>query len=101
MSALFDMYKVDFRGPARWLGCVDSYDAAAYEIELNALRAPGDYAIVNRQTAERTDLSFGLSVDGRHDQVTPISQQPPQPKSEASPMKKPTDQNATLLPGLR
>ena len=75
MCALFDMYKVDFRGPARWLGCVDSYDAAAYEIELNALRAPGDYAIVNRQTAERTDLSFGLSVDGRHDHVTPISQQ--------------------------
>ena len=101
MCALFDMYKVDFRGPTMWLGSVHSYDAATFGIQLSAARAPGDYVIVNRQTGERTVLSLGLSVDGRHDQVTPISQQPPQPKSEASPMKKPTDQNATLLPGLR
>jgi len=76
MCALFDMYKVDFRGPAIWLGSVHSYNAAAFAIVLSAARAPGDYAIVNRQTGERTVLSFGLSVDGRHDQVTPISQQP-------------------------
>jgi len=101
MSALFDMYKVDFRGPARWLGCVDSYDAAAYEIELNALRAPGDYAIVNRQTAERTDLSFGLSVDGRHDHVTPISQQASTAKSEAPAMKKLTDPEAARRARVR
>jgi len=76
MCALFDMYKGDFRGPAMWLGSVHSYDAAAFGIVLIAARAPGDYAIVNRQTGERTILSFGLSVDGRDDQVTPISQQP-------------------------
>ena len=75
MSALFDMYKVDFRGPATWLGSVHSYGIAAFEIELSAARAPGDYAIVNRQTGERSVLSFGLSVDGRHDHVTPIRQQ--------------------------
>ena len=98
MSALFDIYKVDFRGPDVWLGSVHSYSAAAFGIQLSAARAPGDYAIVNRQTGERTVLSFGLNVDGRHDQVTPISQQPPQPKSEGSAMKKPTDQNGTLLP---
>ena len=50
MCALFDMYKGDFRGPAMWLGSVHSYDAAAFGIVLIAARAPGDYAIVNRQT---------------------------------------------------
>jgi hypothetical protein len=76
MRALFDMYKVDLRGSAiLWMGCVHSYGAAAFEIELSAARAPGDYAIVNRQTEERTVLSFGLTVDGHNDHVTPISQQ--------------------------
>jgi hypothetical protein len=56
MSALFDMYKVDFRGPAIWLGSAPSYRIAALEIELSAARAPSDYAIVNRQTGERTVL---------------------------------------------
>jgi hypothetical protein len=77
MCALFDMYKVDFRGPAVWLGSVHSYAVATFGIQLSAARAPGDYVIVNRQTGERTVLSFGLSVDGRDDQVRPISQQPP------------------------
>ena len=75
MSALFDMYKVDVRGPATWLGSVHSYGIAAFEIELSAARAPGDYAIVNRQTGERTALSFGLSVDGHHDHVEPVDPQ--------------------------
>ena len=75
MCALFDMYRVDFRGPAKWLGSVHSYSAAKFGIELSAARAPGDYVIVNRQSGERTVLSFGLSVDGDH--VTPISQQAP------------------------
>jgi hypothetical protein len=83
MSAFFDLYKVDFRGPDIWLGSVHSYGYAALEVELSAARAPGDYAIVNRQTGERTVLSFGLSVDGRHGRVTPITaNKPPQPKSE-------------------
>ena len=76
MSALFDMYKVDFGGSGMWMGSVESYSVALFEIELTAAKAPGDYAIVNRQTGERTVLNFGLSVDGRHDQVTPISRQP-------------------------
>jgi hypothetical protein len=75
MSALFDMYKVDLHGSAMWMGSVHSYSFAAFEIALTAAKAPGDYLIANRQTGERTALSFGLSVDGRHDHVTPISQQ--------------------------
>jgi hypothetical protein len=75
MRALFEMYKVDSHGPDIWLGSVRSYRIAAFEIELSATRAPGDYAIVDRQTGERIVLSFGLSVDGRRDGVTPISQQ--------------------------
>jgi hypothetical protein len=66
MHALFDMYKVDSRGSAIWMGSVQSYGVALFEIELTAVRAPGDYAIVNRQTGERTKLSCGLSVDGHH-----------------------------------
>ena len=77
MCALFDMYKVDFRGPDKWLGSVHSDTAATFGVELSAARAPGDYAIVNRRTGERTVLSFGLRVDGRDDQVTPINQQNP------------------------
>ena len=73
MHALFDMYKVDFRGSAMWLGSVQSYSVALFEIELIAARAPGDYAIVNRQTGDRTALSFGLSVDGHHDHVNPVT----------------------------
>jgi hypothetical protein len=92
MCALFDMYKVDFRGPAMWLGSVHSYSAAAFGIQLSAVRAPGDYAIVNRQTGERTVLSFGLSVDGRHENLTPIGQQASTAaQMEAPAMKKPND----------
>jgi hypothetical protein len=81
MRALFDMYKVDFRGPAILLGSASSYRAAALEIELSAARAPGDYAIVDRQTGERTLLSFGL--DGKFQGLNvddnllfPVSPQP-------------------------
>jgi hypothetical protein len=63
MSALFDMYKVDFRGPEILMGSAPSYRSAALEIELSASRAPGDYAIVDRRTGERTVLSFG--TDGK------------------------------------
>jgi hypothetical protein len=70
MHALFDMYKVDLRGSAMWMGSVQSYSVALFEIELTAVKAPGDYAIVNRQTGERTVLNCGLSVDGHH--VNPV-----------------------------
>jgi len=54
------------------MGSVQSYSVALFEIELTAARAPGDYAVVNRQTGERTVLSCGLSVDGHH--VTVITE---------------------------
>jgi hypothetical protein len=66
MHALFDLYKVDRGGLGMWLGSVESYSVALFEIELTAAKAPGDYAIVNRQTGDRTVLNFGLSVDGHH-----------------------------------
>lgn len=72
MHALFDIYKLDPRGSAMWMGSVQSYHVALFEIELTAARAPGDYAIVNRQTGERTTLSLGLSVDGHQYQVKPV-----------------------------
>ena len=72
MHALFDMYKLDPYSSALWMGSVQSYGVALFEIELTAAKAPGDYAIVNRQTGERTVLSFGLSVDGHHHHVEPI-----------------------------
>lgn len=75
MHALFDMYKLDLYSSALWMGSVQSYGVALFEIELTAAKAPGDYAIVNRQTGERTVLSFGLSVDGHHHHVEPIGRQ--------------------------
>ena len=75
MHGLFDFYKLDLRGSAMWMGSVQSYDVALFEIELTAAKAPGNYAIINRQTGERTVLSFGLSVDGHHDHVEPIGPQ--------------------------
>ena len=75
MHGLFDMYKLDICGSTMWMGSVQSYGVALFEIELTAAKAPGDYAIVNRQTGERTVLSFGLSVDGRHHHVEPIGPQ--------------------------
>jgi hypothetical protein len=42
MSALFDLYSLDPRGSAMWLGTVQSYNLAIFEIELTAARAPGD-----------------------------------------------------------
>jgi len=75
MHALFDMYKLDPCSSVMWMGSVESYGVALFEIELTAAKAPGDYAIVNRQTGERTVLSFGLSVDGRHHHVEPIGPQ--------------------------
>ena len=50
MFALFDLYRLDPRGSAMWLGTVQSYNLAMFEIELIAARAPGDYTIVNRKT---------------------------------------------------
>ena len=58
-----------------WMGSVESYGVAFFEIELIAARAPGDYAIINRQTGEQSVMSFGLSVDGHHDHVEPIDPQ--------------------------
>jgi hypothetical protein len=75
MHALFDMYKLDLGGSAMWMGSVKSYGVALFEIELVAAKAPGDYAIINRQTGERTVMGFGLSVDGHHDHVEPIRPQ--------------------------
>ena len=75
MHALFDVYKLDLCSSAMWMGSVQSYSVALFEIELTAAKAPGDYAIVNRETGERTVLSFGLSVDGRHHHVEPIGPQ--------------------------
>ena len=69
MSALFDLYKLDLRGSAQWLGTVQSYNLALFEVELTAARAPGDYTIVNRQTGERTNLRFGLSLDVQDNRV--------------------------------
>ena len=66
MHAFYDMYKVDLGGSTMWLGSVQSYSVALFELELTAAKAPGDYAIVNRQTGERNVLNFGLSVDGHH-----------------------------------
>jgi hypothetical protein len=60
MYALFDMYRVDFDGSVEWLGSIRDYSMALLEIELTAVEAPGDYAIVNRETGERTVLSFGM-----------------------------------------
>ena len=65
MHALFDIYRVDVHGSAKWLDSVESYSAALLKIELIAVEAPGDYAIVNCQTGDRTELSLGLSVDRR------------------------------------
>jgi len=75
MHALFDMYKLDLCGSAMWMGSVESYGVALFEIELIAAKAPGDYAIINRQTGERTVMGFGLSVDGHHSHVEPIGPQ--------------------------
>ena len=75
MHALFDVYKLDLCSSAMWMGSVQSYSVALFEIELTAAKAPGDYALVNRQTGERTVLSFGLSVDCRHHHVEPIGPQ--------------------------
>ena len=66
MSALFDLYKFDLQGSAKWLGSVQSFNTALFEIELTATKAPGDYAVINRQTGERTDLTFGVRLEG-HD----------------------------------
>jgi hypothetical protein len=55
-----------------WLGTVQSYNLALFEIELTAARAPGDYTIVNRKTGERTDLRLALTVDG-HDSHVELS----------------------------
>jgi len=65
MHALFDIYTVDVDGSAKWLDSVQSYSVALLKIELIAVEAPGDYAIVSRQTGDRTVLSFGLRVGRR------------------------------------
>ena len=69
MFALFDLYRLDPRGSAMWLGTVQSYNLAMFEIELIATRAPGDYTIVNRKTGRRTDLRLGVTVDGHDNHV--------------------------------
>lgn len=60
MHVLFDIRKLDLRGSAMWLGLRPIYSIALLELELTSAKAPGDYAITNRQTAERAALSFGF-----------------------------------------
>jgi hypothetical protein len=69
MFALFDLYRLDLKGSAMWLGTVQSYNLAVFEIELTAARAPGDYTIVNRKTGQRTDLRLGVTADGHDNHV--------------------------------
>jgi hypothetical protein len=66
MSALFDLYNLDLQGSAKWLGSVQTFDIALLVVEMTAERAPGDYIVINRQTGERTDLTFGVRLAG-HD----------------------------------
>ena len=51
MHALFDLYRVDVGGSAEWLGSVQSYSVALFEIELIAAEAPGDYVVVTAKPA--------------------------------------------------
>ena len=74
-SAGKDARALDPCGSAMWMGSVQSYGVVLFEIELTAARAPGDYAIINRQIGEQSVMSFGLSVDGHHDHVEAIDRQ--------------------------
>ena len=47
MHALFDNYRVDVGGSAKWLDSVHSYSVALLKIELIAVEVPGDYACGN------------------------------------------------------
>jgi hypothetical protein len=73
-SALFDIYKFDLSGSAKWMGTVHSYSVAVFHLQLASAKAPGSYAIVNRQTGERNVLSLGSSVDGLSKAVAPDRQ---------------------------
>lgn len=64
MDGFFDLYKLGDRDSAMWLGRVQSYSVALFEIELTAAQAPGDYLIVDKQTGDRNIVSFGWSMDG-------------------------------------
>lgn len=63
MDGFFDLYKLGEHS-AMWLGRVQSYSVALFEIELTAAQAPGDYLIVDKQTGDRNIVSFGWSMDG-------------------------------------
>lgn len=65
MYPLYDLYKLGDHGSALWMGRVQSYSVALFEIELTAARAPGDYLIVNEQTGQQNVVSFGWSMDGQ------------------------------------
>ena len=66
MSALFDLYNLDLQGSAKWMGSVQTFNMALLVAEMTAARAPGNYTVINRQTGERTDLTFGVRLAG-HD----------------------------------
>lgn len=71
MSGFFDLYKLGHRGSAMWMGRVQSYSVALFEIELTAAKAPGDYLIVDEQNGQQNIVSFGLSLDGRVQTISP------------------------------
>ena len=56
----FDILKLGLDDSEEWMGNVESYDVALFDVELAAAKSPGKYAILNRQTGQREVLNFEL-----------------------------------------
>ena len=60
MYPSFDILKLATDGSEQWMGNVESYDVALFDIELAAAKWPGKYAIFDRQTGQREVFNFEL-----------------------------------------
>ena len=56
MVRTFDVFRVQTEGGVRWIGTVESIEAAKALIKVESAKQPGDFLVVNLETGSRTEI---------------------------------------------
>jgi hypothetical protein len=61
-DAWFEVFKVGPDESLHKVGDAESFNAAMWDAEIAAIRAPGKYVLLNRSTGERDVLNLELGI---------------------------------------
>jgi len=52
----FDVFRVQTEGGVRWIGTVESIEAAKALIKVESAKPPGDFLVVNLETGHKMEI---------------------------------------------